>query len=255
MSLGDDWRKTFRPDIPRPARMYNYFLGGKEHFEADRKAAEQIDHTKLYEPADAIKLAKDTSPTKFDATVEVAMRLGVDRHRKIRSEAAGRHCTNRPARQLDDADPMRIRQIDKGQRAVLGEGEHGGAGQLVVHRHRDVGREERQADGGPGTAGDYLKRVGRAGGGGAPGAEVEGGGRGAVRGARVPPCEGASALIRGPSNTRPGPAGPIPRPPRLGPAWARTPPAPSAPEPPAPADAAGLRLVTGTGPARRRLPP
>src|SRR5258705_2674057 len=43
-----------------------------------RKAAEQIDHTKLYEPADAIKLAKDTSPTKFDATVEVAMRLGVD---------------------------------------------------------------------------------------------------------------------------------------------------------------------------------
>src|ERR671927_820034 len=43
-----------------------------------RKAAEQIDHTKLYEPVDAIKLAKETSPTKFDATVEVAMRLGVD---------------------------------------------------------------------------------------------------------------------------------------------------------------------------------
>ena len=43
-----------------------------------RKAAEQIDHTKLYEPADAIKLAKDGSTTKFDATVEVAMRLGVD---------------------------------------------------------------------------------------------------------------------------------------------------------------------------------
>src|SRR6478752_2856581 len=43
-----------------------------------RKAAELIDHTKLYEPADAIKLAKETSPTKFDATVEVAVRLGVD---------------------------------------------------------------------------------------------------------------------------------------------------------------------------------
>ena len=43
-----------------------------------RKAAELIDSTKLYEPADAIKLAKETSPTKFDATVEVAMRLGVD---------------------------------------------------------------------------------------------------------------------------------------------------------------------------------
>src|SRR3954451_13780537 len=43
-----------------------------------RQAAEKIDSNKLYEPADAIKLAKDTSPTKFDATVEVAMRLGVD---------------------------------------------------------------------------------------------------------------------------------------------------------------------------------
>jgi len=43
-----------------------------------RKAAELIDSTKLYEPGDAIKLAKQTSPTKFDATVEVAMRLGVD---------------------------------------------------------------------------------------------------------------------------------------------------------------------------------
>jgi large subunit ribosomal protein L1 len=43
-----------------------------------RKAAELIDSDKLYEPVDAIKLAKQTSPTKFDATVEVAMRLGVD---------------------------------------------------------------------------------------------------------------------------------------------------------------------------------
>jgi large subunit ribosomal protein L1 len=43
-----------------------------------RKAAELIDVAKLYEPAEAIKLAKQTSPTKFDATVEVAMRLGVD---------------------------------------------------------------------------------------------------------------------------------------------------------------------------------
>ncbi len=45
---------------------------------AYRKAAEQIDAAKLYEPTEAVKLAKDSSPTKFDATVEVAMRLGVD---------------------------------------------------------------------------------------------------------------------------------------------------------------------------------
>ena len=43
-----------------------------------RKAAEQIDPNKLYDPVQAIKIAKDTSTAKFDATVEVAMRLGVD---------------------------------------------------------------------------------------------------------------------------------------------------------------------------------
>jgi len=43
-----------------------------------RKAAEQIDRSKLYPPADAMKIAKTTNPTTFDATIEVAMRLGVD---------------------------------------------------------------------------------------------------------------------------------------------------------------------------------
>ncbi|MEU1885233.1 50S ribosomal protein L1 [Micromonospora rifamycinica] len=43
-----------------------------------RKAAEAIDKSKLYTPAEAVKLAKDTTNAKFDATVEVAMRLGVD---------------------------------------------------------------------------------------------------------------------------------------------------------------------------------
>src|SRR5215208_6427819 len=43
-----------------------------------KKAAEQIDRDKLYTPIEAVKLAKETSPTAYDATVEVAMRLGVD---------------------------------------------------------------------------------------------------------------------------------------------------------------------------------
>jgi large subunit ribosomal protein L1 len=45
---------------------------------AYRKAADQVDRTTLYHPAEAVKLTKQTSPIKFDATVEVAMRLGVD---------------------------------------------------------------------------------------------------------------------------------------------------------------------------------
>src|SRR5262249_32476541 len=43
-----------------------------------RAAAAQIDKTHLYSPAEAVALAKKTSPTKFDPTVEVALRLGVD---------------------------------------------------------------------------------------------------------------------------------------------------------------------------------
>ncbi|MEH0937107.1 50S ribosomal protein L1 [Micromonospora psammae] len=43
-----------------------------------RKAAEVIDRAKLYTPAEAVKIAKETTTAKFDATVEVAMRLGVD---------------------------------------------------------------------------------------------------------------------------------------------------------------------------------
>jgi large subunit ribosomal protein L1 len=49
-----------------------------QHGKNYRKAADQIDRDQLYSPAEAVKLAKVTSPVKFDATVEVAMRLGVD---------------------------------------------------------------------------------------------------------------------------------------------------------------------------------
>ena len=49
-----------------------------KHGKAYEKAAEKIDAAELYSPLDAAKLARETSPVKFDATVEVAMRLGVD---------------------------------------------------------------------------------------------------------------------------------------------------------------------------------
>jgi large subunit ribosomal protein L1 len=43
-----------------------------------RAAAAQIDRSRLYSPAEAVALARETSPAKFDPTVEVALRLGVD---------------------------------------------------------------------------------------------------------------------------------------------------------------------------------
>jgi large subunit ribosomal protein L1 len=43
-----------------------------------RKAAEKIDTTKVYNLSDALALAVDTNPVKFDASVELHIRLGVD---------------------------------------------------------------------------------------------------------------------------------------------------------------------------------
>jgi large subunit ribosomal protein L1 len=45
---------------------------------AYRAAVEKIDADRLYAPLEAVRLAKDTSTTKYDATVEVALRLGID---------------------------------------------------------------------------------------------------------------------------------------------------------------------------------
>ena len=45
---------------------------------AYQAAAEKVDHDHLYSPIDAVKLAKETSSKNQDATVEVAIRLGVD---------------------------------------------------------------------------------------------------------------------------------------------------------------------------------
>ncbi|MGH3720579.1 MAG: 50S ribosomal protein L1 [Pseudonocardiaceae bacterium] len=45
---------------------------------AYRQAAEKVDRSRFYSPLEAAALAKETSPSRVDATVEVAMQLGVD---------------------------------------------------------------------------------------------------------------------------------------------------------------------------------
>jgi large subunit ribosomal protein L1 len=45
---------------------------------AYQAAEAEVDRSRLYSPAEAVVLARKTSTTKFDPTVEVALRLGVD---------------------------------------------------------------------------------------------------------------------------------------------------------------------------------
>jgi large subunit ribosomal protein L1 len=70
---------------------------------AYRAAAEQIDPARLYGPAEAVTLAKKTSVTKFDPTVEVALRLGVDPRKAdqmVRGTVNLPHGTGKTARVL-----------------------------------------------------------------------------------------------------------------------------------------------------------
>jgi large subunit ribosomal protein L1 len=49
-----------------------------KHGKKYREAVEKIDRTKEYPPEEALRLARETSFTKFDSTIEVHVRLGVD---------------------------------------------------------------------------------------------------------------------------------------------------------------------------------
>ncbi|MES5816322.1 50S ribosomal protein L1 [Streptomyces sp. RG80] len=68
------------------------------------KAADaKIDREKLYAPLEAVRLAKETSTTKFDGTVEVAFRLGVDPRKAdqmVRGTVNLPHGTGKTARVL-----------------------------------------------------------------------------------------------------------------------------------------------------------
>ncbi|MEO6503869.1 MAG: 50S ribosomal protein L1 [Jatrophihabitantaceae bacterium] len=68
---------------------------------AYQEAAKLIDTSKIYSPLEAAKVAVESSPAKFDATVEVAMRLGVDPRKAdqmVRGTVSLPHGTGKTAR-------------------------------------------------------------------------------------------------------------------------------------------------------------
>jgi large subunit ribosomal protein L1 len=94
-----------------------------------RAAAEKIDADKLYEPKDAVALAKETSSAKFDATVEVAMRLGVDPRKAdqmVRGTVNLPHGTGKTARVIVFA------QGAKAEEAVVAGADEVGTDELVA---------------------------------------------------------------------------------------------------------------------------
>jgi len=96
---------------------------------AYRAAADQIDRAKLYSPQEAASLAKETSPTRMDATVEVAIRLGVDPRK---ADQMVRGTVNLPHGTGKTAKVIVFATGDKAEEAVLAGADEVGTDDLIA---------------------------------------------------------------------------------------------------------------------------
>jgi len=87
------------------------------------EAAAKVDRTRLYHPAEALELARETNPTKFDATVEVAFRLGIDPRRAdqmVRGTVSLPNGTGKTVRVAVFAEGEAARQAEEAGADVVG---------------------------------------------------------------------------------------------------------------------------------------
>jgi large subunit ribosomal protein L1 len=88
-----------------------------------RAAAERIDKDKLHAPLEAIKLAKEGGSTKFDSTIDVAMRLGVDPRKAdqmVRGTVNLPHGTGKTARVLVFANAAKAEEARAAGADIVG---------------------------------------------------------------------------------------------------------------------------------------
>lgn len=84
---------------------------GKKYIES----AKLIESSKLYDPDEAVKLALQTAKTKFDETMEISVRLGVD-PRQADQQVRGR--CRAAARHRQEGSRLRVRpRAEQGQAA------------------------------------------------------------------------------------------------------------------------------------------
>lgn len=95
---------------------------------AYNEGAQKIDKDALYSPLEAVRLAKAANPAKFDATVEVAFRLGVDPRKAdqmVRGTVNLPHGTGKTARVLVFANG------EKAQEALAAGADEVGGDELI----------------------------------------------------------------------------------------------------------------------------
>ena len=94
-----------------------------KHSKAYNASAAKIDRNNLYTPLEAARLAKETATTKYDATVEVALRLGVDPRKAdqmIRGTVNLPHGTGKTARVLVFAQGPKATEAEAAGADIVG---------------------------------------------------------------------------------------------------------------------------------------
>jgi large subunit ribosomal protein L1 len=96
---------------------------GKRRGKRYRGLAEKIDRTKTYSPADAVKLVKETAQAKFDTSVDLHLRMGVDpRHAEqmVRGSAVLPNGTGKTVRVVVFAQGDKAREAQAAGADVVG---------------------------------------------------------------------------------------------------------------------------------------
>ena len=92
-----------------------------------QEAASKVDRTQYYSVEEAIKLAKETSIANFDASVEVAFRLGIDTRKndqQIRGAVVLPHGTGKSQRVLVFAKGDKITEAEEAGADYIGEADY-----------------------------------------------------------------------------------------------------------------------------------
>ena len=94
-----------------------------KHGKKFRAAAEKVDSTKLYTPLQAMNLVKEVAPAKFDETIEVHFRLGIDPRKadqNIRGSISLPNGTGKSVRVAVFADGAKAEEAEQAGADIVG---------------------------------------------------------------------------------------------------------------------------------------
>ncbi len=97
-----------------------------QHGKRYREAAAKIDENRLYPPADAMRLVKETANVKFDPTINLVLRLGIDPRRAdqmVRGSVALPHGTGKSMRVAVFAEGAKAAEAESAGADIVGAAE------------------------------------------------------------------------------------------------------------------------------------